>query len=217
MARSIRAAGGRPGMHHPHRLRIWAVHRRPRRPLRRRDASAARVVPMSGGMTERQVQLITDFEPDVIMVTPSLHAADSRRVPERAVSTRAASSLRDRHLRRRALDQCDARRRSRTGLRHARHRHLWTLRGDRPRRRQECVETKDGLHIWEDHFLPEVIDPATGARAARWRARRARIHLAHQRGDADHPLSHARPHAACCPARPARCGAWRRSPAAATT
>jgi phenylacetate-CoA ligase len=49
-----------------------------------------------------------------------------------------------------------------TRLRHGRHRHLRPLRGHRPRRRQECVETKDGLHIWEDHFYPEIIDPETG-------------------------------------------------------
>ena len=41
-------------------------------------------------------------------------------------------------------------------------RHIRAVRGDRPRRGQECVETKDGLHIWEDHFYPEIVDPFTG-------------------------------------------------------
>ena len=81
----------------------------------------------------------------------------------------------------------------------------------------ECVETKDGLHIWEDHFYPEVVDPVDRRGAARRRAGRAGVHLADQGGDAGHPLPHARPHAAAARHRPARCAGWRRSPAAATT
>ena len=61
---------------------------------------------------------------------------------------------------------------------------------------QECIETKDGLTVWEDHFYPEIIDPETGARAARRREGRARLHVAHQGSAADHPLPHARPDAA---------------------
>ena len=60
----------------------------------------------------------------------------------------------------------------------------------------ECLETKDGLHVWEDHFYPEVVDPATGEVLAGRRARRAGADLADQGGDAGDPLSHPRPDAA---------------------
>ena len=72
------------------------------------------VIPVSGGMTERQVQLITDFEPDIIMVTPSYMLAILDEFRARRASIRATCSLHDRHLRRRALDQRDAPARSRT-------------------------------------------------------------------------------------------------------
>ena len=74
----------------------------------------------------------------------------------------------------------------------------------------ECVETKDGLHIWEDHFYPEIIDPETGAVLPERRARRARLHLADQGSDAGHPLPHPRPDAAAAGHRAHRCAAWRR-------
>ena len=61
---------------------------------------------------------------------------------------------------------------------------------------QECIETKDGLTLWEDHFFPEIIDPETGKPAARRRDRRTGADHADQGGDAGHPLSHARPDAA---------------------
>ena len=54
----------------------------------------------------------------------------------------------------------------------------------------ECVETKDGLHIWEDHFYPEVIDPATGAVLPDGEIGGTRLHLADQGGLSDHPLPH---------------------------
>ena len=83
---------------------------------------------------------------------------------------------------------------------------------------QEAVETKDGLHIWEDHFYPEIIDPVTGERAARRRAGRAGLHLADQAGDAGGPLPHPRPDPAAARHRACRrCAGWRRSPAAPTT
>ena len=100
----------------------------------------------------------------------------------------------DRHFRRRAVDQRDARR-DRGRLRHARGRYLRALRGDRAGVANECVETKDGLHVWEDHFYPEIIDPQSGevlpeGAPGSW------FHLAHQGGDAGDPLSHPRPDAA---------------------
>ena len=60
----------------------------------------------------------------------------------------------------------------------------------------ECIETKDGLTIWEDHFFPEIIDPETGAVLPDGETRRTGVHLAHQGRHAGHPLSHARSHAA---------------------
>lgn len=118
------------------------------------------VIPVSGGMTERQIQLIADFEPDAIMVTPSymLTMLDTM---ERAGIDLASTSLR-------------------TGILGA---EPWTeqVRSEIERKlnmdavdiygltevigpgvAQECVETKDGLHVWEDHFYPEIIDPDTG-------------------------------------------------------
>ena len=69
----------------------------------------------------------------------------------------------DRLLRRRAVDQRDARR-ARERARHPRLRHLRPVRSDRPRRRlRDASKTKDGPTIWEDHFYPEIVDPATGA------------------------------------------------------
>ena len=59
---------------------------------------------------------------------------------------------------------------------------------------QEAVETKDGLHIWEDHFYPEVIDPITGEVVPGRRARRAGLHRLTKRGHAGDPLPHAGPH-----------------------
>ena len=112
-------------------------------------------------MTERQVQLIVDFEPRVIMVTPSyfLSILDEMeragRRPARHRRWRSASSAPSR-----GPTRCGARSRSAAG--HARRRHLRAVRGDgaRASRRSAC-ETKDGLHIWEDHFYPEVVDPVT--------------------------------------------------------
>ena len=119
------------------------------------------VVPMSGGMTERQVQLITDFQPDVITVTPSYMLAildefRRQRIDPRACSLRigvfGAEPWTD-AMRREiedgfALDAVDI-----YGLSEV----------IGPGVANECIETKDGPTIWEDHFYPEVIDPVTGA------------------------------------------------------
>ena len=81
----------------------------------------------------------------------------------------------------------------------------------------ECIETKDGPVIWEDHFYPEIIDPQTGAVLRGRRARRTGVHVADEGSVADHPLSHARSDAAACRPRRARCAGWRRSSGAPTT
>ena len=118
----------------PRRVRLRSVHRRPGRALRRARALGATVIPLSGGMTERQVQLIHDFKPDIIMVTPSYMLAIADEMERQGLDPRERS-LRDRHLRRRAVD----RRRCATAIeaqaRTRRDRHLRAVRGDRPRRR----------------------------------------------------------------------------------
>ena len=108
MARSIRAAGGRTGMiiHNAYGYGLFTgglgVHYGA-------EKLGCTVVPISGGMTERQVQLINDFRPDIITVTPSYMLAISRRV--QAPGTGPAQIVaEDRHFRRRTLDQRDARR-----------------------------------------------------------------------------------------------------------
>jgi phenylacetate-CoA ligase len=118
------------------------------------------VVPFGGGQTERQVQLIQDFRPDIIMVTPSymLAIADEFEAPGRRPAREQPAP---RHLRRRALDQRHALAiEQRIGIDAVDIYGLSEVMG--PGVANECVETKDGLHIWEDHFYPEIIDPETG-------------------------------------------------------
>jgi phenylacetate-CoA ligase len=118
------------------------------------------VVPVSGGMTERQVQLILDFEPRIIMVTPSYFLAIVDEMERQGLDP-SASSLEigifgaepwTDEMRREIERRCDM--------------HAVDIYGLSevigPGVAQECVETKDGLHVWEDHFLPEVIDPVSG-------------------------------------------------------
>ncbi|GAB3230940.1 phenylacetate--CoA ligase PaaK [Mycolicibacterium hippocampi] len=118
------------------------------------------VIPVSGGMTERQLQLITDFEPDAIMVTPSymLTLVDAM---ERAGIDPRSTSLRTgvfgaepwtEQMRSELEQKLDMNAVDIYGLSEV----------IGPGVAQECVETKDGLHIWEDHFYPEIIDPETG-------------------------------------------------------
>ena len=130
VARSMRAAGVRPGdrVHNAYGYGLFTgglgLH-----------AGAERlgcmVIPVSGGMTERQVLLIRDFEPEVITVTPVVHAGDRRR--DRAPGDRPSLDVvAGRHLRGRAVDQRDARGAG-GAARHACHRHVRPLRGDGPR------------------------------------------------------------------------------------
>ena len=117
------------------------------------------VVPVSGGMTERQVQLILDFEPRVIMVTPSYFLAildemDRQGVDPRSTSLEigvfGAEPWTDEM--RRDLEQ-------RAGITAVDIYGLSEVIG--PGVSQESGATQDGLHIWEDHFYPEIIDPVT--------------------------------------------------------
>ncbi len=160
MARSIRAAGGRTGMiiHNAYGYGLFTgglgVHYGA-------EKLGCTVVPISGGMTERQVQLINDFRPDIITVTPATCWRSS-------TSSSARSSIRASARSRSAFSapspgptRCAARSKKAFDMDATDIYGLSEVIG--PGVAQECIETKDGLHIWEDHFYPEVIDPVTGA------------------------------------------------------
>ncbi|MGB7241756.1 MAG: phenylacetate--CoA ligase PaaK [Sulfitobacter sp.] len=120
----------------------------------------ATVVPMSGGQTAKQVQLIQDFKPDAIMVTPSymlniLEEFQRQGLDPRACSLQTAifgAEPWTNSMRREIEDAFDMHAVDIYGLSE--------IMG--PGVANECVETKDGLHVWEDHFYPEIIDPQTG-------------------------------------------------------
>jgi phenylacetate-CoA ligase len=160
VARSIRAAGGRPGdiVHVAYGYGLFTgglgAHYGA-------EKLGCTVVPMSGGQTERQVQLIQDFRPDIIMVTPSYMLAISEEFHRQGIDARACSlkigifgaepwteGMRAEIERRMGLDALDI-----YGLSE--------VMG--PGVANECIETKDGPVLWEDHFYPEVIDPENGA------------------------------------------------------
>ncbi len=159
MARSIRASGGRPGdiVHVAYGYGLFTGGLGAHYGAERLGCT---VVPISGGMTERQVQLIEDFQPRIIMVTPSYMLSILDEFDRRGLDPRLCSL--------------------KVGIFGA---EPWTekMRGEIERRfdmhavdiyglsevmgpgvANECVETKDGLHLWEDHFYPEIIDPVSG-------------------------------------------------------
>lgn len=159
VARSIRAAGGRPGdvVHVAYGYGLFTGGLGAHYGAERLGCT---VIPMSGGQTERQVQLINDFKPDIIMVTPSymLNIADEF---VRQGGDPASSSLRigifgaepwTEALRTEIETRFDIDALDIYGLSE--------VMG--PGVASECAETKDGPVIWEDHFFPEIIDPATG-------------------------------------------------------
>jgi phenylacetate-CoA ligase len=118
------------------------------------------VVPVSGGMTQRQVQLILDFEPDVIMVTPSYMLNIIEEFQRQGLDC-AASSLQIGIFG--AEPWTDAMRQeieTRAGIDAVDIYGLSEVMG--PGVANECVESKDGPVVWEDHFYPEIIDPVTG-------------------------------------------------------
>jgi phenylacetate-CoA ligase len=159
MARSIRAAGGRPGdrVHVAYGYGLFTgglgAHYGA-------EALGCTVIPVSGGMTERQVLLIRDFEPEIIMVTPSYMLAILDEMQRQGVDP-ARTSLR---LGIFGAEPWTAD--MRTEIEQRLDMHAVDIYGLSevigPGVAQECVETKDGLHVWEDHFYPEVIDPLTG-------------------------------------------------------
>ncbi|MCX4852945.1 phenylacetate--CoA ligase PaaK [Streptomyces canus] len=159
VARSIRAAGGRPGdvVHVAYGYGLFTGGLGAHYGAERLGCT---VVPASGGMTARQVQLIQDLEPGIIMVTPSymltlLDEFERQGVDPRGTSLRVGvfgaepwtEEMRREIEERFAIDAVDI-----YGLSEV----------IGPGVAQECVETKDGLHVWEDHFFPEIVDPVTG-------------------------------------------------------
>ena len=160
VARSIRAAGGRPGdmVHIAYGYGLFTGGLGAHYGAERLGCT---VVPMSGGQTEKQVQLIQDFKPDIIMVTPSYMQVLIEEFTRQGIDARATSlkvgifgaepwtEAMRRDIERNAdIDAVDI-----YGLSE--------VMG--PGVASECIESKDGPVVWEDHFYPEIIDPATGA------------------------------------------------------
>jgi phenylacetate-CoA ligase len=159
MARSIRAAGGRPGMkvHVAYGYGLFTGGLGAHYGAERLGCT---VIPVSGGMTSRQVQLISDFRPEIIMVTPSYLLTIVDEFERQGIDPRS-TSLRIGILGAEPwTEQMRTEIEARLGIDAVDIYGLSEVMG--PGVGQECVETKDGLHIWEDHFYPEVIDPSTG-------------------------------------------------------
>jgi phenylacetate-CoA ligase len=159
MARSIRASGGRPGdrVHVAYGYGLFTgglgAHYGA-------EALGCTVIPVSGGMTERQVTLIRDFEPDVIMVTPSYMLAIVDEMERQGVDPRSASLQVGIFGAEPWTNDMRAEMEQRLDMHAVDIYGLSEVMG--PGVANECVETKDGLHIWEDHFYPEIVDPVTG-------------------------------------------------------
>ena len=159
MARSIWAAGGRPGdiAHIAYGYGLFTgglgFHYGA-------EKLGCTVVPVSGGMTERQVQLILDFRPDLIMVTPSYLLAIADEFERRGIDPRESSLRIGMHGAEPWTEEMRAEIEQRFGIDAIDFYGLSEVIG--PGVSTECIETKDGLTIWEDHFYPEIIDPETG-------------------------------------------------------
>ncbi|MGP3973690.1 phenylacetate--CoA ligase PaaK [Streptomyces sp. 8N114] len=156
VARCIRAAGGRPG-HKVHVSYGYGLFTGGLGAHYGAERAGCTVIPASGGMTARQVQLIQDFRPEIIMVTPTymltlLDEFERQGIDPRGTSLQVGifgaepwtEAMRREIEERFALHAVDI-----YGLSE--------VMG--PGVAQECVETKDGLHLWEDHIYPEIVDP----------------------------------------------------------
>jgi phenylacetate-CoA ligase len=163
VARSIRAAGGRAGMK-AHIAYGYGLFTGGLGAHYGAEAAGCTVIPMSGGQTEKQVQLIRDFAPDIIMVTPSYMLAILDECRRQGIDPRSTSlrigifgaepwgdGMRAEIEAAFDIDACDI-----YGLSE--------VMG--PGVAQEFVHTKDGPTIWEDHFIAEIVDPASGKVAA---------------------------------------------------
>jgi phenylacetate-CoA ligase len=160
MARSIRAAGGKPGdiVHVAYGYGLFTGGLGAHYGAERLGCT---VVPMSGGQTQKQVQLICDFKPDIIMVTPSYLLAIAEEFVRQGLDP-AGSSLRVGILGAEPWTEAmRAQIEAVMGLDAVDIYGLSEVMG--PGVANECIETKDGPVIWEDHFYPEIIDPRTGA------------------------------------------------------
>jgi len=159
VARSIRAAGGRAGMK-VHVSYGYGLFTGGLGAHYGAEAAGCTVIPMSGGQTEKQVQLIRDFAPDIIMVTPSYMLAILDEFRRQGIDPRSTSlrvgifgaepwgdGMRAEIESAFNIDACDI-----YGLSE--------VMG--PGVAQEFAHTKDGATIWEDHFVAEIVDPATG-------------------------------------------------------
>jgi phenylacetate-CoA ligase len=158
MARSIRVAGGRPGdvVHVAYGYGLFTGGLGAHYGAERLGCT---VVPVSGGMTPRQVQLIVDFEPRVIMVTPSYFLAILDEMESQGVDPRSTSLEIGIFGAEPWTDEMRHEVERRSGIQAVDIYGLSEVMG--PGVSQEAVETKDGLHVWEDHFYPEIIDPVT--------------------------------------------------------
>jgi phenylacetate-CoA ligase len=159
MARSIRAAGGRPGdrVHVAYGYGLFTGGLGAHYGAERLGCT---VIPVSGGMTPRQVQLITDFEPRIIMVTPSYMLTVIDEFEKQGLDPKASSLQIGIFGAEPWTEQMRQEMEDRTGMHAVDIYGLSEVMG--PGVSEECVETKDGLHVWEDHFYPEILDPASG-------------------------------------------------------
>ena len=160
VARSIRAAGGRAGdiLHVAYGYGLFTGGLGAHYGAERLGCT---VVPMSGGQTETQVQLITDFRPDIIMVTPSYMQVIIEEMERQGIDPRASSIQVGIFG---AEPWTEAMRRDIEASANIDAVDIYGLSEVMgPGVASECVETKDGPVVWEDHFYPEIIDPQTGA------------------------------------------------------
>ncbi len=159
MARSIRASGGRKGdiCHVAYGYGLFTGGLGAHYGAERLGCT---VVPISGGMTERQVTLIQDFRPQIIMVTPSYMLSILDEFRRQGIDPRQSS------LKVGIFGAEPWTNAMREEIEQAFDMHAVDIYGLSeimgPGVANECVETKDGLHVWEDHFYPEIIDPTTG-------------------------------------------------------
>jgi phenylacetate-CoA ligase len=160
MARSLRAAGVRPG-HIVHNAYGYGLFTGGLGAHYGIEALGATAVPISGGMTPRQVQLIRDFAPDAILCTPSYMLTIVDELEHQGVDPRSTSLKVGVFGAEPWTEQMRLEIEDRMNIDAVDIYGLSEVMG--PGVSQECVETKDGLHVWEDHFLPEVVDPETGA------------------------------------------------------
>jgi phenylacetate-CoA ligase len=159
MARSIRAAGARPGdmVHVSYGYGLFTgglgAHYGA-------EQLGLTVVPFGGGQTERQVQLITDFRPDIIMVTPSYMLAMADEMERQGLAARECSLRLGIFGAEPWTNDMRANIEQRLGIDAVDIYGLSEVMG--PGVASECIEGKDGPTVWEDHFYPEIVDPETG-------------------------------------------------------